>query len=260
MKSEKNKARNWVIPKNTSMTPSLHTHTHTYTHTRREQPKDWHWKLTKSPAGCLNRNGIGVPSVLWPYLTFRGSTSGAKGLWSDWGLPVTSVGCNTDSPDRISARACPRYSGAVMPNPGRGKEEEIRARDNGQGFPLAIVCKNMGHSVTSGQNVPWMSCCRHNAFPHTPSTPLSCLIREAPQATKSNSLQIHAKACCSMWHAHWPEPHPCLATPWRPLSARGASLAKGLRTAAPSHASGPRVLFTCRLWMNFWTSERTMTA
>lgn len=29
-----------------------------------------------------------------------------------------------------------------------------KVTDDGQGFPVAVVRKNMGHSVTSGQNVP----------------------------------------------------------------------------------------------------------
>lgn len=191
MKSEKNKARNWVIPKTTSMTPSLHTHTHTYTHTRREQPKDWHWKLTKSPAGCLNRNGIGVPSVLWPHLTFRGSTSGAKGLWSDWGLPVTSVGCNMDAPDRISARACPHYSGAVMLNPGRGKEEEIEQEIMGRAFLLQLFGRTWAIvSLLDKMCLEWVAAGTMPSLTHPAHT--------SPDSSEKPHRQPRATACRSM--------------------------------------------------------------
>lgn len=182
------------------MTPSVLTHTHTYTHKERVA-KRLTMKTNKVTLWVFEQEWDSSPICALTLPDLQGLHQWCK-KFVRWLRPACDLGgCNMDSPNRISAQACPHCSGTVVPNLRRGKEEEIEW-DDGQGFPVAIVWKNMGHSVISGQNVPSMSCCGHSAFPYTPSTPLSCLIREAPQAIESNSLMICAKACCSLWHAH----------------------------------------------------------
>lgn len=79
----------------------------------------------KFPTRCLNKDEIGVPSVLWLNLTFRGCAIDVNDLWSDRDLLVTLVGCNMDSPSRISTPTCPTALGQWCPIQEEGKKRKL---------------------------------------------------------------------------------------------------------------------------------------
>lgn len=156
-KLKKKKASNRTVPKNASMTPSLHTHTYIYTH-KEKVAKRLTLKSEKVPQWVFEQEWDRSPiCALTPpdlqrlhqwcqrFVRWQRSPCDLGGVWH--------------RPSRQEIHTCRSLllqgSGA---QPGEREGRGNRVRDAGQGFPVTIVWKNMSHNVTSRQNVP-QTCC-----------------------------------------------------------------------------------------------------
>lgn len=96
-------------------------------------------------------------------------------LWLRWGVTQTLPAGYPHPPAPL-----------LWGSDAQSRERERRGNRNaGQGFPVTIVWRNVGHSVTSWQNVSQTSCCGQNTFPGVPLH---------PSPTSSEQLQSQLRA------------------------------------------------------------------